>query len=438
MNKQEKIDLAKWAINQAKEVGAKDASVSIYNYEGTDIEVRKQEIEKIQKSIESGLSIALYVDGKYSSHSTNRLDRAELRNFIIEAVKATKYLGEDKFRKLPNPELYFKGKEKDLKLVDADFDKVDIDKKIALAMQAEKETIGMDDRIINVKTSYGDAKSESVKVTSNGFEGVKTKTTFSLSASASINGGDSRPQDYDYVTSRFFKDIKADKIGKNAVNSAIEKIGSEKIETGKFDMIIENRVVSRILSGLVSVMSGSALQQKSSFLEGMKGKKIASSALTITDNPFIPSASSSKMFDGEGLKAKERKVVENGVLKTYFIDTYYANKMGVEPTTGGTSNLEFKHGSKDLDALVKSVKNGILVKDFNGGNSNGTTGDFSYGVSGHLIKNGKIVKAISGMNITDNHKKFWNKLVEVGSDELTDRSWRTPSMKFKNIAFSGK
>lgn len=437
MKTQDKIQLAKWAIDYAKKSGAQDASVSIYNTEGTDVEVREQQIETIQKAIEAGLSIALYVDGKYSSHSTNRIEKEELKRFISEAVKSTKYLSKDEFRKLPNPDLYFTGDYVDLKQVDNSYDEITIDQKIALAMEAEKKTIGTDDRIINVTTGYGDSKSESVKVTSNGFEGVKQKTSFYLNAAASLNGGDARPQASDYVSSRFFKDIVKNNIGEVAVKRAAEKIGSEKIGTGTYEMIIENRVVGRILNGLITAMDGYNLQQKTSFLHDMKGKSVSSNVLSITDNPFIPSASASRNFDGEGLKTKKREIIKDGVLETFFINTYYANKMGVKPTTGGTSNLEFKLGENDLKGLISKIKNGILVTGFNGGNSNSTTGDFSYGVSGMLVKNGKIVKPISEMNITDNHKEFWKKLVEVGNDERTISSWRTPSLRFKNISFSG-
>jgi PmbA protein len=182
---------------------------------------------------------------------------------------------------------------------------------------------------------------------------------------------------------------------------------------------------------------GYNLQQKRSFMEGKIGKKVASEILSIIDNPFIESGRNSRLYDNEGLAAKEMTVIENGILRSYYIGNYYGKKLEMQPTTGSPSNLLFEKGTKDLKELTKQMQEGILVTGFNGGNSNPATGDFSVGVEGFYVKNGEIVHPIAGMNITGNHQQFWNQLVAVGNDPLTDRSWQTPSMLFEGIDFSG-
>jgi PmbA protein len=82
------------------------------------------------------------------------------------------------------------------------------------------------------------------------------------------------------------------------------------------------------------------------------------------------------LFDSEGLATQKRLIFEKGVLKTYYIDTYYGKKLQMAPTSGSTTNLVFETGDKNLQGLVGAVKRGILVTGFNGGNSNGSTGDF--------------------------------------------------------------
>ena len=143
------------------------------------------------------------------------------------------------------------------------------------------------------------------------------------------------------------------------------------------------------------------------------------------------------MFDNEGLAAKKRVVFDKGILRTYFIDTYYAKKLDVEPTTGDTSNLIFKPGTRSLDEMVKAMGNGILVTGFNGGNTNGSTGDFSYGIEGFWVENGELVKPVSEMNISGNMKELWMQLAEVGSDPYMLSSWQTPSLLFEKVDFSG-
>ena len=342
MKDNKKVELARWASKYAKENGAKEVSVSVYDSKESEVEVRKQKIEKIQESIQSGLSLKLYVNGKYSTHSTNRLNKNDLEKFIKEAILGTDYLAEDKYRSLPDRNLCYDGSEKDLKLYDSSYDAIDPRQKIDLAMQVEAETNGMDDRIISVSGSYGDGSYRSYLVLSNGVEGFKESTSYSVSASASINGGDSRPSDYHYNAARFWNHLSGEGVGKYAVERALKKIGAKTIKSGKMEMLIENRSVGRVFSSLLQPMYGYNLQQKRSFLEGKMDQKIASDLLSITDNPFIESGRNSRLYDGDGLAARKMTVIEKGVLKTYYIGDYYGKKLEMEPTTGSASNLIFE------------------------------------------------------------------------------------------------
>ena len=202
-------------------------------------------------------------------------------------------------------------------------------------------------------------------------------------------------------------------------------------------MIVENRIAGNLLSPLISALNGSSIQQKQSFLIDKIGEKVTSEKLTLTDDPFIVSGRGSRLFDYEGLASAKRVVFERGVLKTYFIDTYYGKKLGKQPTSGSTSNLVFETGNKNLDGLVASLDNGILVTGFNGGNCNSSTGDFSYGIDGFLIEKGIISQPVSGMNITGNMKTLWMDLAETGNDVNFNSSWLTPSLLFSKADFNG-
>jgi PmbA protein len=437
MTKEEKYKLAKWAMNYALEKGAQQASVNISNSQSSSVEVREEKIDKLEQAIQSGLTIRLFVDKKYSAHSTNRLKKEELARFIEQAIEGTRFLSEDEFRTLPEPELYYKGDKENLLTLDSDFSKVDPQKKIELAFAVEKEVLGKDERIISVSTGYYDGLEERVMVTSNGFEGDSANSQFGLYGSVSVKSDQARPESSWNESSIFFEKLKKDNIGTTALQRAVNKIGQQKIGSEKMTMIVENKQVGRIFGPLVSALNGSAIQQKNSFLIDKLNEKVASDKLTITDDPFIVSGRGSRLFDGEGLATKKRSVFEKGVLKTYYIDTYYGKKLQMAPTSGSTTNLVFETGDKDLQGLIGTVKKGILVNGFNGGNSNGSTGDFSFGIEGFLIENGAITRPVSEMNITGNMKELWSNIGEIGNDINDSSSWLTPSIVFEGVDFSG-
>lgn len=438
MTKDEKYNIAKWAMEHAVQNGAQEARVSIYNNNSSQIEVRDEKIDKLQESNRSGMRINLYVDNKYSSISTNRLNnKEELAKFIEEAIAGTKYLAEDEFRTLPDPERYYKGDGPDLKVLDKDFKSIDPKTKIEAAFKLEKELLGTDERIVSVSTSYSDGMSGSVMVASNGFGGDTENSYYSLGASVSVSDGDARPRGGWYESAIFNDKLIREDIGKKALKKALDKLGQTKIKSGNMPMIVENKSVGRILQPLLSALNGSAIQQKQSFLMEMMGEKIGSDLMSITDDPFIISGRGSRLFDSEGVATQKRELIENGILKTFFIDTYYGNKLEMDPTSGDTTNLVFKSGDKDLNGLLANIDRGIFVTGFNGGNANPSTGDFSYGIEGFLVEKGKLVKPVAEMNITGNFKQFWKNLAAVGNDPDLNRSWRLPSLVFNKVDFSG-
>jgi PmbA protein len=437
MNTNEKYTLANLIIEYAIKGGAEQVSVVIQDNRSSNIEIRDQKIDSLKESNQSGLQISLFVDKKYSSHSTNRLKKEELFRFVDEAIAATRYLAEDEFRTLPDPELYYKTGGADLNTFDTKLDSVDAKTKIDLANSALNEAYKKDDRIISVSSYYNDNVSTMVMVTSNGFKGDSSNTNISLTVSVSVKSDSGRPSDYWYENSLFFDKLKTTEIGKKALERTLKKIGPKKIASGKYEVIIENRVAVNICNPVFQALQGSSLYQKQSFLIGMENKPIASQLLTITDDPFIPSGPGSRLFDEEGLAAVKRPVIENGILKSYYIDNYYGKKLGMKPTSGSSSNVVFNAGNRGLNEMLGSMKKGVFITGFIGGNFNGSTGDFSYGIEGFLIEKGKIIHPVNEMNIAGNMTRFWFNLKELGSDVLENQSVKIPSLSFENIDLSG-
>jgi len=439
MDRKEKYILARWAVEHAVKSGASEARVIINDSRNNSVSVRQEKIENLEQSIESGMTISLFVDKKYSVHSTNRMDKKEeLKSFIEEAIKATRYLAEDEYRRLPDPELYYKGGGPDLKIFDDKFLSVDPGERIDTAYAIEREASGKDERVISVTGAYGDGMSRAVMVTSNGFEGDRAITFYSVTASVSVKQGDARPGESWYESSLFYDRLKKGGTGKTAMEKALKKLGQEKIHSATMPMIIDNRLAGHILSPLIRSLRGSAIQQKNSFMTDMLGEKTGSEKLHLTDDPFIISGHGSRLFDNEGLAIKKRNIFDKGVLKEYYIDTYYGRKLGMQPNSGSTGNLVLQSGDKSQEEMIASLDNAILVSGFNGGNANDSTGDFSYGIEGFLIKGGEIVQPVAEMNITGNLLQLFKDLAETGNDVYEDSAWRTPSLLFDNVNFSGK
>ena len=146
---------------------------------------------------------------------------------------------------------------------------------------------------------------------------------------------------------------------------------------------------------------------------------VMNSLFTLRDEPHLVGAYGARYFDEEGVATQPRTIFDKGVLNTFLIDTYRANKLKMDPTVASASILTMDRGEKDKEQLVSGIHRGILVTGFNGGNCNAATGNFSYGIEGFLIEEGCLVQPVSEMNITGNMIDLWNwatirEVVQVG------------------------
>ena len=218
MDTNEKYALADDVIEHALKSGAEQVSVSVYDNRSTEIEIRDQKIDSLKESNQASLSISIYVDKKFSSHSTNRMNREELHSFVEEAIESTRFLAADEYRSLPDPELYYKEGGPSLNVFDGSIDSLDAATKIGLARKVMEEAYGKDERILSVSSYYYDSIYGDIMVTSNGFRGSSSKTAIQLVAEVSVKSNTGRPNAYWYETQVFFDKLKKEGIGSKAVS----------------------------------------------------------------------------------------------------------------------------------------------------------------------------------------------------------------------------
>lgn len=431
------LTAAEKAIGLAKKAGAQGCFASMSRFRSVSVEVRDQKLEKVQESTDSSLSIELYVDGRYSSHSSNDLRAESLSQFVEEAVALTRALEVDKYRELPNAELFAKA-HPDLKLFDPAVESEDVETRLDRAMEVNARVAGKDKVISASATVYG-AYGQTGAVSSNGFSGMYSQSSTGLYANATLRGeGDKRPEDGFGMNTRHLANLESPKsIGDEALRRAHLRLGSKKGPTIKTTMVVDRHAAGSLIARLLGPASGYAVQQGRSMWADKIGKQLVSKKLSIMSDPLLEGANGSQPFDGEGIASFKMPVIQRGALENYFVGTYYARKMGIQPTTRSWGNIIVEPGKRDLDGMLRAVKKGVYVTSWLGGNADSTTGDFSFGLRGHLIEGGKIGAPVGEMNVTGNLLSLFNDLREVGSDPWEHSSLRVPTLAFNNVQFSG-
>ena len=430
--------IAQHAIETAKKYGAQNASADISRRQSREISWRKGRIEDIDSAGTYTLFIKLYVDGRYGIFKTSDVNHDSIDNYLRNAIDMTRLLEEDPARGLPDPSLYENRADIDLELYDpavAQLTPNDLIEKCG-SLEAECQKV-QDLDIFDVTVSYGMKQYEAYLVNTNGFEGVRKQSSAFGKCAIKVSHGEKISKGVAWHTSRFWSELHNPyQIASEAVQNCRYRIGAKKISS-KVRTILLDHVKDSFLYRYLNPLDGYALIRKRSYFSEKLGKMVGSPLLDIQDRPFIKRAIGSRLFDDNGISAREATIIDHGVLQSFYIDPYCANKLKMKATISDSSNIVLTPGKRSRDEMIADIKDGIYVIDLIGGNSDPVQGDFSHGIIGVAIENGKLTQNVSEMNISGNHLELWNNLTEVGNDPRDDSDYFMPTLRFDNVSTSG-
>lgn len=435
------LEQARAVTRLARELGADEVRTRIGRSVSTELTRRDGHIEKAEESRSMSLQVSLLVDERWSAHSTSDLRPDAVREFLARAVEATRFLEPDPDRRLTDRELMGSA---DVEALDAwdeaweHRDPAERRERLAVLEDLVRQA-GSDVVIRSASTFAWDGASQRVIVTSHGFQSAWRSTSFGHGAMVSLEDKGGRlPEAYDSCGTRHRADLRSvEDIAASTIERARHRLGSGPAKSGRYPMLLENRGTGRILGTLLGPLSGEALYEKRSCMEGKLGQAIASPTFTLLDDPLIPRAPGSRAHDGDGLPSRRRPIVQDGVLQQYLIDVYDGRRMGLAPTGGSTGNLLVPPGTRSPEEILAALPRAIRVEGFLGGNANPTSGDFSFGISGQLLEHGVPVANVSEMNVSGNLFELFERYAEAASDVWTWSAWRTPSLLFDDVQFSG-
>lgn len=456
------IEIARHCISFACAHGADSARVNLNKSSIDGCNMLNGELDKVTHAADRSIYLYLYVDGKYGTFSTNMLEKDKLEDFIIKAIDMVRMLGEDSCRRLPDPSRTEHNAKtgRELGLYNEALEQSDSDSRLARAKamsiwQNCRENSACDKvlsektfAIISEECEYSESYDDSMTIDSQGFEGRHTESSFSYFAEVTIQDKEgNRYSGYWWESSCDNSVADPSQISRKALQKAVAQIGPQPRRSGRSRMVVDSSVASRLVAPVINAINGSALQQKMSFLDGTLGQKVFSEGMTLMDLPRTIGKNGSRMYDSEGVATKDAPIIKDGVVSQYFINTYNAAKMGMEPTVEDASRpllmpymkgleLADKENSVSLKDILQYCKNGILVTGFNGGNTNPVTGDFSFGIEGFAFSKGKITHPVREMLITGNLKDLWNSFIAAGTDARPSSRWQIPTIAFENVSFS--
>ena len=434
------LHLAERVVQKTKAFGAEEVNATVSRGSHVTINRRGGKVEQATEATTRGLVVSLLADGRYTSNSTSDLRDDALDAFLKRCVESAAYLEPDPERRLPDGSECGRGATQDaLEQDDPNWYTRTAAARSDFAENLEKTLAGrVGDDVISQAVYCADGQAQVVRVMSNGFADENRGAWFAAGGEMTLEEGDKRPESSAYFAARYLDDLPAHEfIADEIVRRTRERLGSKAVESATYPLILLNRAAGRLLGAMAGPLSGGALHNRRTCFPDHIGKAIASKHLNVIDDPTIPRGLGSRPWDGDARVAIPRTIIEDGVLRSYYIDVYYGRKLDMAPTTGSSSNWVIRPGQQTWQEIAAAYPKAILVNGFLGGNSNSTSGDFSFGIRGVLVENGEPTQSLSEMNVSGNVTDIFKRLVAVADDPWKWSAVQSPTMVFEDVDFSG-
>lgn len=443
---QEAQDRADALISQAKKAGA-DAADAIYVCDAsTQVQMRLGNLEDVERSEGEEIGLRVFAGKRSATVSSSDMDPAILSALVGRAMDMAREAPEDQYAGLAPEELILKS---DPHPIDGD-DGLDPDPEILREMALKAEDAAR--AVEGVSNSEGGGASAGRSIvalaTSHGFSGAYSTSGYGCHASVIAGQGGGMERDYAYDSKRHFEDLDTpEAIGKEAGERAVARLNPVDFKSGAMPVVFDPRISSSMLGHFVGAIAGSAIARKTSFLLDAMDTLVFDSAINIIDCPHRKRGLRSKAFDGEGLPTAKAKLIDNGRLTQWIMESASARQLGLQPTghasrgVGGApgvsvTNLHMNAGSVSKAELIKDIKHGVYITELIGQGVNPVTGDYSRGAGGFLITDGEIGAPISEITIAGNLKDMFASLIPA--DDLEYRySVNAPTLRTDSMTVAG-
>ncbi|HRZ59535.1 MAG TPA: metalloprotease PmbA [Rubrivivax sp.] len=432
-------------LRLAREAGASDAAVEVSEGAGLSVSVRMGELENVERNRDKSVGITVYVGQRRGNASSSDFSPSSLRQMVRAAYDIARFTAQDPAAGLPDAADLANAAEaaRDLDL----FHPWDIDAAGAaeLARRCEAAALATDRRITNSEGAAVSAQQSHFRAGNTlGFRGGYASSRHSLSVAPIAGRGADMQRDAWYSSMRNAAELAApEAVGRYAAERALARLKARKVATCEVPVLFEAPVAGGLLGAYVQATSGGSLYRKASFLPDSLGTRVLAEHLDIDEDPHRLRGKASAPFDDEGVRTAARRVVEGGVVCSYFLSSYSARKLGLRTTghAGGTQNLVLSSRQTapgdDLDAMLRRLHRGLFVTELMGQGVNYVTGDYSRGAAGFWVEGGRIAFPVQEVTIAGNLKQMLRDIVAIGADAYTQGAKTTGSVLVAGMTLAG-
>jgi PmbA protein len=443
--------LAQDIVRRAMAAGATAAECVIREGDEFSTLVRLGQVETLKESGSKAIGVRVFSGQRAANTYSSDFSREGLDRMLKSALELSKITSEDPFGGIPEAS-QLGSLSGDLDLYSPDVYSLPGEERISYARRAEKAALDYDPRMKNSEGgSFDAATGHKILANSHGFLGEYQRSYCSIAAvpiAQAENGAMQR--DYWFSVARSLSGLESpEQVGKIAAQRTLRRLGARKVKTAHVPVVLEPLVANSILEHIFEGVNGDSVYRGATFLAGKLGQKIAADSVNVIDDGTMPGGFGTTPFDGEGVPSRRTVVIENGVLKSYLLNTYTAKKLGLQTTANasrglagtpgiGPGNYFLQPGTKTARQIIAGIKDGLYLTEFLGHGANLVTGDYSRGASGLWISGGELAYPVEEITVAGNLKDIFFNISEIGNDLEFRGSVACPTIRIDGLTVGGE
>lgn len=450
-------DVATYAVERAKALGADAAEVYVRQGGEASVTVRNGEIEKLEEGLPRSIGVRVWSGDHVASTYATDLRRETIEGLLADTLALaplTDAMPEQALvdaARLADADAAF-ARANALQLFDPAVAAVDAATKVEIARELEAAALGADERVARSSgASYGDVSMTGVLANSHGFVGgyASSFAHYGVNVVADDAEGKKRNGSWHSVA-RHIEDL-ADpaEVGRIAAERCVRTLGAGPVDTAVMPVVFDPRMAASLIAKLFAVIKGGAIERGASYLADKLGETIGSPLLNLVDDPLRARGPGSRVYDGEGARVQATRFVNEGQLQSYALNSYHARKLGMAPTGHASrpasgapgasgSNLYLEPGTRTPEELISEIDYGFYCESMMGHGFQATTGDFSQGAAGRLIEKGQLTRPVSEVTISANFADLFGALDAVANDIDFERSVSAPTIRVAKMTLAGR
>jgi PmbA protein len=439
------FEIAEQVVKNAQKLGADHSEVVLLKGDQLSINLEESSVVKANSLCNTGIGLRVFVNKAVGIGSSTQFDKAILESMTSDAVSLAKASNPDPDNAglAQPPEKY----PKIAGLYDKELASIESSKLVELAIRALDAGLEIDSSF-NISGSVNLTVGKKVIVNSNGINVSSDNTFMQIYLSNKITKDDDVGVGFEYQFGRSLDEFTPEDVGKTAADKALKMLGGQKIETGQYPFLLDQRATRATLSGIVGQgVSAYNITQGTAFFSDRLGEEIASSAITVVDNPLEKGGYGSRFFDDEGTPCQTTTIVDKGTLLSYLSDVYTAKKLDI-PNTGNASKqgyegiphprmslVQIEPGSATKDELFAELGTGLYLESAlmaRGGTNISQQVDVGY-----WVENGEIKYPVKNTMLGTTVYEVMKNINLVGKDLLVEGGMKSPMILIGPTKFSG-